>query len=349
MSSDPQTNQNTRFGEIVASDFTAPWWARNRHVQTLFPRLFQKRATLDYRTEKLSLPDGDFVNLVWAGDLDNALGLMVMFHGLEGSIESHYANDMAANFVAHGYGVVLMHFRGCGGEQNLTTRAYHSGETGDAWFLLNWLEQKYPEKTKVAIGFSLGANMLLKLLSEQPKQKIVKAAIAVSAPFNLALCAKSISRGFAKIYQAHLMKSLIANILNKMVSLDYSKLLQVSESQIKQFKTFRDFDEHITAPLHGFLGADDYYQKSSSGHFLNQIATPTLVIHAKDDPFMHQSIVPSAELLSDNVCIELSENGGHVGFVQGTPWRPTIWMQQRANAFFQPFMAETNTQTISEN
>jgi predicted alpha/beta-fold hydrolase len=340
MFSEPKTNQNVCYGEIVESDFRPPWWAKNRHVQTIFPRLIQKRAKLDYRKEKLALPDGDFVNLIWAGDVQKSSGLIAMFHGLEGSIRSHYTNDMAANFVEQGYAVVLMHFRGCGGEQNATPRAYHSGETEDAWYFLNWLEQKFPESRKVAMGFSLGANMLLKLLSEQPKQKIVKAAMAVSTPFNLALCATSINQGFSKVYQAYLLKSMVNNLLIKMRNMDYGKLLKVTESQIKEFKSFRDFDEHITAPLHGFVDADDYYKKSSSRNFLKGIATPTLVVHAKDDPFMHHSIVPDAGVLSPSVCIEVSEKGGHVGFMQGTPWRPKIWMQQRANTFFQPFIAD---------
>jgi predicted alpha/beta-fold hydrolase len=340
MHSKSQTNQDTRYGEIVKSDFRPPWWAKNRHVQTIFPRFIQKRAKLAYRKEKLVLPDGDFVNLIWAGDVQKSSGIIAMFHGLEGSIRSHYTNDMAANFVKQGYAVVLMHFRGCGGEHNATPRAYHSGETQDAWYFLNWLEQKFPDTRKAAMGFSLGANMLLKLLSEQPKQQIVKAAMAVSTPFNLALCATSINQGFSRVYQAYLLKSMVNNLLLKMRNMDYGKLIKVTESQIKQFKHFRDFDEHITAPLHGFVDADDYYQKCSSQNFIKGIATPTLVIHAKDDPFMHQSIVPDAATLSPSVCLEVSEKGGHVGFMQGTPWRPKIWMQQRANIFFKPFIAD---------
>jgi predicted alpha/beta-fold hydrolase len=338
MSAKYPTNQKVRYGEIVKSDFIPPWWAKNRHVQTIFPRFIQKRAKLEYRQEKLCLPDGDFVNLIWAGDVQKSSGLITLFHGLEGSIRSHYINDMAANFVQQGYAVVLMHFRGCGGETNSKPRAYHSGETEDAWYFLNWLEQKFPDTRKVAMGFSLGANMLLKLLSEQPKQQIVKAAMAVSTPFDLGLCAKSINKGFSKIYQNYLLKSMVDNLLVKMSKLDYGNLLKVTESQIKQFKSFRDFDQHITAPIHGFADANDYYQKCSSGKFLKKIVTPTLVVHAKDDPFMHESIVPDSQCLSANVCLEVSEKGGHVGFMQGTPWRPQIWMHHRANSFFAPIL-----------
>jgi predicted alpha/beta-fold hydrolase len=344
-----QPNQTIPYGKIVKSDFSPPWWAANRHVQTIFPRFIQRRAKLDYRTEKLILPDGDFVNLIWAGEVQNSLGLVVMFHGLEGSIRSHYTNDMAANFVKQGYAVVLMHFRGCGGEHNATPRAYHSGETGDAWYFLNWLDKKFPDAPKVAMGFSLGANMLLKLLSEQPQQQIVKAAMAVSTPFNLEICSNSINQGFSKMCQAYLIKSMVNNLLAKMKKIDYGKLLKVTESQIKQFKSFRHFDEHITAPLHGFVDANDYYQQCSSANFLTKIATPTLILHAKDDPFMHESIVPQVEMLSASVSLEISEKGGHVGFVQGAPWRPKIWMQQRANTFFQPFIADKATHLSTGN
>ncbi|MGS2721105.1 hydrolase [Paraglaciecola aestuariivivens] len=339
---------SVRYGEIVTSDFSPSWWAKNRHVQTIFPRFFQKRAKLKFSTEKLTLADGDFVNLVWAGEIDKAQKLIVMFHGLEGSIRSHYSNDMAAHLVQQGYAVVLMHFRGCGGEPNLSTRAYHSGETQDAWYFLNWLQDKYPHIPKAAMGFSLGANMLLKLLSERPNQQIVQAAMAISTPFDLDLCSRSINRGFSRLYQAYLLKSMVKNLLDKMQRLDYSKVLKVSKQQIKGFSSFWHFDEHVTAPLHGFANAKEYYQKCSSSSLLKNIATPTLVLHAKDDPFMHPDILPKSDALSPKVCVEVSEHGGHVGFMQGSPWRPKIWMQKRATEYFADFFPELN-QPLEEN
>ncbi|MGJ8680470.1 hydrolase [Paraglaciecola sp.] len=349
MFTDPNPTQAVRYGEIVESDFVPPWWAKNRHLQTIFPRFLQKRAKLNYRKEKLQLPDGDFVNLIWAGDIKSSNGLITLFHGLEGSIRSHYTNDMAANLVRQGYAVVLMHFRGCGGEANLKPRAYHSGETEDAWYFLNWLEKQFPETRKAAIGFSLGANMLLKLLSEQPKQKILQAAMAISVPFQLDVCSTNINQGFSRIYQGYLLKSMINNLLLKMRSIDYKNLLKVNETQIKQFKSFREFDQHITAPLHGYEDAADYYKKCSSANFLQNISTPTLVVHAKDDPFMHETIVPNANELSPSVGLEVSEKGGHVGFLQGTPWRPKIWMHQRANRFLNAFFDEFNTTNKATN
>lgn len=326
--------ENVRFGEIIESDFVPPWWARNCHVQTIFPRFFQKRRKLAYRQQKLTLPDDDFVNLIWAGEVEKARGLIVLFHGLEGSIRSHYTNDMMANLVEQGYAVVLMHFRGCGAEANLTARAYHSGETEDAWFLLNWLDEQYPQVPKAAMGFSLGANMLLKLLSEKPQQRIIQSAMAISVPFQLAQCSDAINQGFSRVYQSYLLKSMVKNLQQKMQTIDYSSYLKVDKVDIGQFKSFRDFDQHVTAPLHGFKNADDYYQQSSSVNFLQGINTPTLVLHAIDDPFMLPSIVPKADELSPHVAIELSKKGGHVGFMQGSPWRPKIWMQHRANQFF---------------
>ena len=129
----------THFGKITESDFVPPWWATNCHLQTIYPRFLMKRRKLVYRQQRLSLPDGDFVNLIWAGEVRHAKALIVLFHGLEGSIRSHYTNDMMANLVEEGYAAVLMHFRGCGGEANSHARAYHSGETEDAWFFLTWL------------------------------------------------------------------------------------------------------------------------------------------------------------------------------------------------------------------
>jgi predicted alpha/beta-fold hydrolase len=318
---------------IHQSSFKPSWWAINRHVQTIYPRFFQKRAKVDIRHERFPLPDGDFVNLAWLGDAKKARGLVVMFHGLEGSIKSHYANDMAAN-LQQDYLVVLMHFRGCGGEQNLLPRAYHSGETQDAWYFINWLEQKYPDLPKVAIGFSLGANMLLKLLGEQPQQAILRAAIAISPPFRLEQCALSINQGFSRLYQAYLLKSMVNKLLKKMQTIDYRGLLKINSTETKGLKNFREFDEHVTATLHGFTGADDYYQQSSAVRFMHQIQTPTLVLHAKDDPFMNEHVLPNEGELSYQVRLELSDKGGHVGFMQGTPWRPVIWTHQRVNAFF---------------
>lgn len=310
--------------------FKPPFWAKNRHVQTIWPRFFQKRLSLETRQQRLELPDGDFVDLAWSPRPENCKGLIPMFHGLEGSINSHYANDMVARLVKDGWWVVLMHFRGCSGAPNRLPRSYHSGDTGDALFFLEYLKQKLLDvPIKAAIGFSLGANMLLKLLGEQPKQNYVKSAIAISPPFKLSECSDSIAKGFSNIYQKYLLASMCNNVLTKMKNINLSNYLTIKPEQVSEIKSFREFDEHITAPLHGFEDANDYYNKSSCIHFLKKIETPTLVIHAKDDPFMNETVVPEPEQMSSQIQLEVSEKGGHVGFIQGTPWRPQMWLHDR--------------------
>ena len=329
-------------GQLAVSDFVAPWWARNRHVQTIFPRFFQKRPALNYRRSDFWLPDGDKLNLVWVGEPSSAKALIVMFHGLEGSIDSHYCHDTAAYLQQRGYAVVLMHFRGCGGEPNLLARAYHSGETEDAWTFLKHLQQQFPALPKFAIGFSLGANMLLKLLGEQPEQNILQGAMAVSAPLLLNECASSINRGFSRVYQSYLLNSMLKNLARKMQFIDYRGLLSLRPEQLGEIKNFRDFDQHITAPLHGFDSADDYYQRCSALPFLSKITTSTLIIHAKDDPFMNHQVIPVPEQLSAAVRFEVSEHGGHCGFVQGTPWRAASWLQPRCCDFIQATLHTQN-------
>jgi hypothetical protein len=179
--------------------------------------------------------------------------------------------------------------------------------------------------------------MLLKLLGERPQQSIIKAALAISAPLQLAECAQSINQGFSKLYQSYLLKSMVTNLRHKMSIMDYQNHLTIKYKDLHQLKNFRDFDQHVTAPLHGFLGADDYYLRCSAMPYLSKIQTPTLVLHAKDDPFMNENVIPRTDQLSQFVRVELSEHGGHVGFLQGSPWRPKIWMQQRVSDFLTRF------------
>ncbi|NVK55847.1 MAG: hydrolase [Alteromonadaceae bacterium] len=327
-----------RHGRIIQSSFSAPRWARNRHIQTIWPRFIQKRLPLNYATERIKLGDGDFIDLAWGPAPQTLTGMVVMFHGLEGSINSHYANDMMASLSQNGWQVVLMHFRGCSGEINLTPRAYHSGETGDPAFIIEQLNQRYPDVPKAAIGFSLGGNMLLKLLGENPDSLGLKAAVAVSAPLKLDECASSMDQGFSKVYQKYLIGSMKQNLLKKMQRIDYRDILQISEREVKDIHTFWQFDERITAPLHGFADANDYYEKCSAYFYMKAIHSPTLVIHALDDPFMNHTIVPPESELGSQVTIELSETGGHVGFMGGTPRQPQVWLQQRVKRYFADFL-----------
>ncbi len=319
-------------GRIVPSAFKPAWWARNRHIQTIWPRFLQRRKSVQTRNQRLELPDGDFVDLTWADTKAEPRGLVVMFHGLEGSARSHYANDMLATLVEFGWQTVLMHFRSCSGEVNRTTRAYHSGETEDPIFLLKWLELHFPHLPKVGVGFSLGANMLLKMLGELPNQPWLKGAVAISPPFRLSECANSINQGFSRVYQRYLLKSMRNRLLTKLLNVDYSPF-KLTPQKVAAIQSFRQFDELVTAPIHGFNDAEDYYERCSAIGFLGKIQTPTLILHAKDDPFMNHKVVPSEQDLAPSVRLELSSRGGHVGFMQGTPWAPDIWLHQRVPQF----------------
>jgi predicted alpha/beta-fold hydrolase len=324
-----------RQGKIISSDFTPPWWATNRHIQTIYPRFMQRRMPLTYQLERISLPDNDFVHLAWGPKPSAVKGIVVMFHGLEGSIHSHYANDAMASLSDNGWQLVLMHFRGCSGEMNLTPRAYHSGETSDPIFILNLLQQRYPNIPKVAIGYSLGANMLLKLLGENPQQDWLKAAIAVSAPLKLKECAQTMNQGFARVYQNYLLASMKKTLLAKMQCMDYSNYLSLTAAQVNAIKDFATFDNLVTAPLHGFVNGDDYYQQCSAYGYLKKIRCPTLILHARDDPFMNPNIVPKATDLSPSITLEISEKGGHVGFMQG---RSSVWLHARVKQYFSSFL-----------
>jgi len=320
-------------GKIVKSSFRVPSWAKNRHVQTIWPRFIQKRLPLTYSMERLTLPDDDFVDVAWGPKPAEVSGIVVIFHGLEGSIRSHYANDMMANLSVNGWQVVMMHYRGCSGVPNLKPRGYHSGETGDPSYFLDWLNHKFPQIPKVAVGFSLGGNMLLKLLGENPAQKWLNAAIAISSPLKLAECAKSINQGFSKVYQKYLLASIKSTLRKKMSFIDYRKLIQLTDDDVNQITSFAQFDEKVTAPLHGFEDANDYYEKCSAYHFLSAIHCPTLVLHSIDDPFMNHLVVPKEHELARKVTLELSERGGHVGFMQGSIFSPKVWLHQRVKKY----------------
>lgn len=317
------------------SSFQAPFWARNRHVQTIWPRFFQRRKLLKIENERLELPDGDFVDLAWTEEPRSAKGLVILFHGLEGSVRSHYANDLMAFLLGHGWQTVLMHFRGCSGENNRLARSYHSGETSDPSYFLEQICARHPDRVRHAIGFSLGGNMLLKLLGENPQQTWVEKAVSVSAPLNLAECSDSINQGFSRVYQRYLLNSMIQTLQEKMRKISYEDLVKVGHHDLHRLTNFRVFDDLVTAPLHGYKDSNDYYSRCSAIHYLKNIETPTLVLHAKDDPFMNEKVLPKAHQLAQSVRVELSDKGGHVGFMYGSPWRPKIWFQKRILEFLE--------------
>lgn len=310
---------------IIESHFKPSWWCRNKHLQTLYPTLFRKNVTLKLQENKFELPDGDFIELSWTKKKENR-PIVIVLHGLEGSIDSPYAKGILKTIEDNGWQAVLMHFRGCGKNHNRLDRGYHSGDTKDLETFIHSLRDKNPNQKVAAIGFSLGGNVLLKYLGEKGKDSFLSAAIAVSVPFDLADGAKSLNKGFSKVYQKHL----INRLSNKMHDKFRNKQAPFDIKKINKWKDFHSFDHNITAPVHGFRSADDYYNKSSSKQFLKNIETPTLILHSKDDPFMSPNSIPKESELSEYVTLELSEYGGHVGFIYGSmPFKEKYWIEKR--------------------
>jgi hypothetical protein len=227
-----------------------------------------------------------------------------------------------------GFASVLMHFRGCSGKANLLPRSYHSGDTVDAKAWIDYLNVKYKDSDLHAVGYSIGGNMLLKLLGEEQEKSLLHSAVSVSAPMDLDITAKRINQGFSKRYQQHLLDPLKETLLEKYTSFDMEKILNQSREDIKNIKTIEEFDELYTAPINGFGTAKNYYNKCSAKQFLKYIQIPTLIIHALDDPFMTPAILPTKEELSEYITMSVSEHGGHVGFVNGSLLKPNYWLEE---------------------
>jgi hypothetical protein len=313
--------------------FKPAWWCRGPHGQTLWARLARRSPHVALRRERLELPDGDFIDLDWT---ENGSGpIVIVLHGLEGSSDSPYARGLLRAIERRGWRGVVMHFRGCSGEPNRLPRSYHSGDTGDLAFLVTTLRRREPRAPLATVGFSLGGNVLLKWLGKAGSVAPLHAAVAVSVPFVLHGAAERLQQGFSRVYQWQLLRSLRHTVDAKRRHME----LPLKSRDLSALKNFRDFDEHITAPLHGFDSADHYYTVSSSRQYLGGITVPTLLLHARDDPFMTESAIPRPDELSESVTLELTPHGGHVGFVTGIwPWRPRYWLDERIPAYLARYL-----------
>ncbi len=321
----------TEFGKIKPSNFKPSIALTNSHLQTIWPKFGLKSPINNFVRERIKTPDNDFLDLDWKLPKKQQ-ALVVLFHGLEGSSRSHYIEHLVEVLYKNDIGSVTMHFRGCSGQSNLTSISYHSGATFDPEYIIPLVKQRYASIPLFAIGFSLGGNMLMKLAANNASLPI-EAFACISAPLNLAASSEAINIGFSKVYQNHLMTSMKTNVINKMKTVDMGGKLKLSENEIQQLKTFNQFDEHITAPLHGFKGADDYYLKCSAINDLGAITKPTLIIHALDDPFMDARVIPRAEQINQNVAYEFSQFGGHVGFLNSITGQSKLWLPQRLLSF----------------
>ena len=323
-------------GVITKSSFRPALFAANRHIQTLLPTFLRSNISVQYEHQEITLPDGDFLDLAWhripAKTENNPI--VVIFHGLEGSIDSPYVKGLMWQLAKIGWPVVLMHFRNCSGRLNRAARTYHSGETSDARFLIQWLHENFPQAPLLAVGYSLGGNMLLKLLGEMQSETPIHAAAAISVPLLLNICADQMRTGFSQVYQYQLLRKMKQKVLAKYHQYDYQELIGLSRNNIRDVKDFWEFDAAFTAPINGFENAQDYYAKSSCRQYLARIQIPTLIIQSMDDPFMSPAVIPQENELSSSVCLELSEKGGHVGFISGYLWKPEFWLEKRIKEYF---------------
>jgi predicted alpha/beta-fold hydrolase len=311
--------------------YTAPFWLPNGHLQTIIPATVLAKPAIRFRRERWDAPDGDFVDVDFVDGKPGA-PFVVMFHGLEGSSDSHYARAMMAAVAARGWSGAVPHFRGCSGEPNRAPRFYHSGDSAEVDWVVRRLHQRVKDgggKFYVA-GVSLGGNALLRWLGESQHQAdFVDAAASVSAPLDLAQGGVSLSRGFNRLYTRMFLQTLKPKC----------------EAKLKQFpglfdadamRAARDlhaFDNAVTAPLHGYRDADDYWDRASAKHVLNDITVPTLVLNALNDPFLPGVHLPRKA--SRHVVLDYPEHGGHVGFAVGRLAGNIHWLPKRLIHFLE--------------
>jgi predicted alpha/beta-fold hydrolase len=326
-------------GRIVQSDFRPAWWLPGPHAQTLWGSLARRSPAADAAAEaptltrrRLELADGDFIDLSIADERGGEPGSVLIIHGLEGDLRSHYAGALVRRLHREGLRPAFMHLRGAGGEPNRLDRSYHSGATEDVRAVLETLAQEPGLTPRAVVGFSLGGNLLLKLLGEQPdagRRFGIEQAIAVSVPFVLRDAMLRLELGFSRIYRGHLVSRLKRSFRRKFDGRPLPESLH-PELDLDAIRDFNAFDDRITAPLNGFAGVFDYYQRASCRQFLPHIQTPTLIIQAVNDPFMFPATLPFEHELGPGVTLEISRHGGHVGFIAGgVPGRPVYWLEER--------------------
>lgn len=327
---------------LIKSRFKPAWWLNNPHLQTLYPALLRKPPSPDLKRERLITDDSDFIDIDFCGDhAQQQQPLIILLHGLTGSSQSKYIKGLQQALLNQGLRSAALNFRGCSGEYNHSSRCYHSGETGDIEFLYRTLRAREPDTPMAAVGFSIGGNVLLKWLGEQGGNVDLFAAAAISVPLVLNTCADKLDNGFSKLYRASLLRELKEYVRLKQQHLESLGKSEEAEilrqvGDLDNITSFWQYDDRVVAKLYDFANVDDYYQRSSSRQFLQAISVPTLLIQAQDDPFMTPEVLPELAELSSSVSLEITQGGGHVGFVSGNnPFHAEYWLEQRIPEFLQ--------------
>jgi predicted alpha/beta-fold hydrolase len=312
--------------------YRAPWWLPGGHLQTIYPYFLLRRRAPRYRRERWETPDGDFIDLDWMDERDDDAPLVVLFHGLEGGSGSHYATAlMRAAARRHWRGVVI-HFRGCSGEPNRMPRAYHSGDADEIAWILQRLRALNPTTPLFAAGVSLGGNALLKWLGrEQASARgVIDAAAAVSAPVDLMTAGDLLGTGVNRLYGLHFLHTLRRKSLAKLKR--FPALYDANT--VQNARTLRQFDNVVTAPLHGYRDTDDYWTRASSKPDLRHIQVPTLIVHARNDPFLPGRYLPTPSEVSASVTLDFPRGGGHTGVASGPFPGKLDWQPERLLDFF---------------
>jgi predicted alpha/beta-fold hydrolase len=301
-------------------DYRAPWWLPGGNLQTIWPALYARRvfgAHPQYRRERWTTPDADFVDVDWLASTGSARTetLLVLFHGLEGSSRSHYAEAFADFCAERGIAFVIPHFRGCGGELNAGPRAYHSGDHEEIGWMLARLRRQHAGPV-VAVGVSLGGNALMRWAAEagEAAAQVVSAVASVCSPLDLAAGSVAIGRGFNRVvYTTMFLRTMKPKALRKLEQhpglFDGAKLAAARD--------LYEFDDIFTAPLHGFANADDYYARASAKPHLHRIRIPALALNALNDPFVPAASLPGVDEVGASVTLWQPKQGGHVGFPDG--------------------------------
>ena len=311
----------------VVVPYRAPAWLPGGHLQTIYTSLFISAPQVDYRRERLELADGDFLDFDWV-DGEKHAPVIVLFHGLEGSSASHYAHDLMHSARQQGWNGVVAHFRGCSGEDNRLPRAYFAGDSAEVERILRHVKGRFPDAPVYAVGVSLGGNALLRWLGESgaAAKALVARAAAVSAPLDLTAAGNTLDQGFNRqVYTARFLVTLKQKALKKAQQFPGT----LDAEAIAAATTFREFDTLVTARLHGYRDADDYWLRASSKPLLPSVSVPTLIINAKNDPFLPVWALPTAAEVSSEVTLEQPDSGGHVAF-PSAPFPGNIdWLPQR--------------------
>jgi len=328
----PQQQKERALAALAKRPFRPAWWARTGFVQTMVASRPAARDDAD-RMERWETADGDFVRMhFWDGDAHAPQ--VVLFHGLEGDRTSRYVGELSRRLRALGWSLAMLEFRSCGGEQNRLPRSYHSGETGDIAFVVDRLVERAPRRALFAIGFSLGGNALLKWLGEVGDQapRQLRAAAAVSAPFDLEVSARQCDERWFGAIARHFLRTLVPKAVAK--AREYPHLLD--EKKAAQCASFAAFDDLVTAPLHGFANATDYWRRCSSAQFLRGVRKPALLVAALDDPLVPDRVLPrDVAATSPWLVPQFVPHGGHCSFVDGgTPLRPRRWAEAQVIEFF---------------